>query len=184
MLYFVVQAATALILYTGGNTSFNGFPALTSFVAEDSFLPRPLMKRGQRLVFSNGIITLTVLAVALLIGTGGSLNALVPFYAIGVFTGFSMAGYGMTKHWLTHRGPGWRYKLVINLSAGILSTIVVRHLRDRQVHRRRLAGRGGLPDPGLRVDAGEPAVSRGVFGAGDVGSPTCRSWTATPGIGC
>ncbi|HEY6818990.1 MAG TPA: APC family permease [Mycobacterium sp.] len=125
VLYFLVQAATALILYTGGNTSFNGFPALTSFVAEDSFLPRPLMKRGHRLVFSNGIITLTVLAVVLLVGTGGSLNALVPFYAIGVFTGFSMAGYGMTKHWMTHRGPGWRYKLVINLSAGILSTIVV-----------------------------------------------------------
>jgi amino acid transporter len=124
-LYFLVQAATALILYTGGNTSFNGFPALASFVAEDSFLPRPLMKRGHRLVFSNGIITLTVLAVALLIGTGGSLNALVPFYAIGVFTGFSMAGYGMTKHWLTHRGPGWRSKLVINLSAGLLSTVVV-----------------------------------------------------------
>jgi amino acid transporter len=125
VLYFLVQAATALILYTGGNTSFNGFPALTSFVAEDSFLPRPLMKRGHRLVFSNGIITLTVLAVVLLIGTGGSLNALVPFYAIGVFTGFSMAGYGMTKHWLTQRGPGWRYKLLINLSAGILSTVVV-----------------------------------------------------------
>ncbi len=124
-LYFLVQAATALILYTGGNTSFNGFPALASFVAEDSFLPRPLMKRGHRLVFSNGIITLTVLAVALLIGTGGSLNALVPMFAMGVFTGFSMAGYGMTKHHLTHRGPGWPYKLVINLSAGILSTSVV-----------------------------------------------------------
>jgi len=123
--YFLVQAATALILYTGGNTSFNGFPALASFVAEDQFLPRPLMKRGHRLVFSNGIITLTVLAVALLIITGGSVNALVPFYAIGVFTGFSMAGYGMTKHWLTHRGSGWRSKLVINLSAGILSTVVV-----------------------------------------------------------
>ncbi|UMB70867.1 APC family permease [Mycobacterium paraterrae] len=123
--YFLVQAATALVLYTGGNTSFNGFPALTSFVAEDSFLPRPLMKRGHRLVFSNGIIVLTVLAVALLVGTGGSLNALVPFYAIGVFTGFSMAGYGMTKHWLTHRGPGWRHKLVINFSAGLLSTVVV-----------------------------------------------------------
>ncbi len=123
--YILVQVSTALILYTGGNTSFNGFPALASFVAEDSFLPRPLMKRGQRLVFSNGIIALTVLAVALLIGTGGSLDALVPFYAIGVFTGFSMAGYGMTKHWMTHRGPGWRHKLVINLSAGILSTVVV-----------------------------------------------------------
>jgi amino acid transporter len=125
LLYLLMQAATAAILYTGGNTSFNGFPALASFVAEDTFLPRPLMKRGHRLVFSNGIITLTVVAVALLIVTGGSLNALVPFYAIGVFTGFSMAGYGMTKHHLTHRGPGWHYKLVINLSAGILSTIVV-----------------------------------------------------------
>jgi hypothetical protein len=120
-----VQAATALILYTGGNTSFNGFPALASFVAEDQFLPRPLMKRGHRLVFSNGIITLTVFAVALLIITGGSVNALVPFYAIGVFTGFSMAGYGMTKYHLSHRQSGWRSKLVINLSAGILSTVVV-----------------------------------------------------------
>jgi amino acid transporter len=123
--YFLVQAATALILYTGGNTSFNGFPALASFVAEDQFLPRPLMKRGHRLVFSNGIITLTVFAVALLIITGGSVNALVPFYAIGVFTGFSMAGYGMTKYHLSHRQSGWRSKLMVNLSAGILSTIVV-----------------------------------------------------------
>src|ERR1700678_85898 len=71
VLYFVVQAATALILYTGGNTSFNGFPALTSFVAEDSFLPRPLMKRGHRLVFSNAIIVLTALAVTLVILPGG-----------------------------------------------------------------------------------------------------------------
>jgi amino acid transporter len=125
ILYVLVQASTALILFTGGNTSFNGFPALASFVAEDGFLPRPLMKRGQRLVFSNAIITLAVLAVALLVFTGGSVNALVPFYAIGVFTGFSMAGYGMTKHHLNEREQGWRHKLVINLSAGILSTVVV-----------------------------------------------------------
>ena len=63
IIFFVVQAATALILYTGGNTSFNGFPFLASFVAEDSFLPRQLTKRGHRLVFSNGIIVLTMLAV-------------------------------------------------------------------------------------------------------------------------
>ncbi|BAX91243.1 DNA-binding protein [Mycobacterium shigaense] len=125
VLYFLVQASTAAILYTGGNTSFNGFPALASFVAEDSFLPRPLMKRGHRLVFSNGILALTALSVALLVLTGGSVDALVPFYAIGVFTGFSMAGYGMTKYHLNNRGPGWRRKLLVNLSAGILSTIVV-----------------------------------------------------------
>jgi amino acid transporter len=123
--YILVQASTAAILFTGANTSFNGFPALASFVAEDRFLPRQLTKRGHRLVFSNGIIALTALSVALLVITGGSVNALVPFYAIGVFTGFSMAGYGMTKHYLTHREPGWRRRLAINLSAGILSSVVV-----------------------------------------------------------
>jgi amino acid transporter len=124
-LYFLVQAATAAILFTGANTGFNGFPALSSFVAEDRFLPRPLTKRGHRLVFSNGIILLAALSVALLLVTGGSVNALVPFYAIGVFTGFSMAGYGMTRHHQTHRGPGWRRKAAVNLSAGLMSTIVV-----------------------------------------------------------
>ena len=124
-MFFVVQAATALILYTGGNTSFNGFPFLTSFVAEDSFLPRWLMKRGQRLVFSNGIIVLTVLSVTLIGVVGANVNALVPFYAIGVFTAFSMAGFGMAKYFRTHQGPGWRHKLVICFSSGVLTSIVV-----------------------------------------------------------
>ncbi len=73
-MFFVIQATTALILFTGGNTSFNGFPFLTSFVAEDSFLPRWLTKRGHRLVFSNGIIVLTVLAVTLLYFVGSNVN--------------------------------------------------------------------------------------------------------------
>src|SRR5215469_148847 len=107
-MYYVVQAATALILYTGGNTSFNGFPFLTSFVAEDSFLPRWLTKRGHRLVFSNGIIVLTVLAVALLYFVGSNVNRLVPFYAIGVFTAFSMAGFGMARYHHRMKEPGWR----------------------------------------------------------------------------
>jgi hypothetical protein len=125
VLYFSVQASSAAILFTGANTGFNGFPALASFVAEDRFLPRPLTKRGHRLVFSNGIITLTALAVALLLVTRASVNALVPFYAIGVFTAFAMAGFGMTKHHRTRQGPGWRRKVVVNFSAGLLSTIVV-----------------------------------------------------------
>jgi amino acid transporter len=124
-MFYVVQAATALILFTGGNTSFNGFPFLTSFVAEDSFLPRWLMKRGQRLVFSNGIIVLTVFSVTLIGVVGANVNALVPFYAIGVFTAFSMAGFGMAKYFRTHRGPGWRHKLVICFSSGVLTSIVV-----------------------------------------------------------
>ncbi|HVV20486.1 MAG TPA: amino acid permease, partial [Pseudonocardiaceae bacterium] len=126
IVFGVVQAATALILYTGGNTSFNGFPFLASFVAEDRFLPRQLTKRGHRLVFSNGIVVLTVLSVILLLVAGSNVNNLVPFYAIGVFTGFSMAGYGMTKHWLNNRQEkGWRRRMVINLSAGVVSTLVV-----------------------------------------------------------
>ena len=125
VLYFLVQASSAAILFTGANTGFNGFPALASFVAEDRFLPRPLTKRGHRLVFSNGIITLTALAVALLLVTGASVNALVPFYAIGVFTAFAMAGFGMTRHYRTRRGHGWRRKVAVNFSAGLLSTIVV-----------------------------------------------------------
>ncbi|MFZ3319169.1 amino acid permease [Mycobacterium sp.] len=125
VMYVLVQVSSAAILYTGANGSFNGFPALASFVAEDQFLPRQLMKRGHRLVFSNGIIVVTTLSVALLVLTGGSVNALIPLYAIGVFTGFSMAGYGMTKHHLTKRERGWHHKLGINLSAGIMSTIVV-----------------------------------------------------------
>ena len=124
-MFWVVQAATALILYTGGNTSFNGFPFLTSFVAEDSFLPRWLMKRGQRLVFSNGIIVLTVFSVTLIGVVGANVNALVPFYAIGVFTAFTMAGFGMAKYYRTHQGPGWRHKLVICFSSGVLTSIVV-----------------------------------------------------------
>ena len=125
ILYFLVQASSAAILFTGANTGFNGFPALASFVAEDRFLPRPLTKRGHRLVFSNGIITLTALAVALLLVTRASVNALVPFFAIGVFTAFAMAGFGMTKHHLARREHGWRRKVVVNFSAGLMSTIVV-----------------------------------------------------------
>jgi amino acid transporter len=123
--WIVVQAATALILYTGGNTSFNGFPFLASFVAEDAFLPRWLTKRGHRLVFSNGIIVLAVLSCALLAVAGANVNNLVPFYAIGVFTAFTMAGFGMAKYHHRVREAGWRRKLVINLSAGVTSLIVV-----------------------------------------------------------
>jgi amino acid transporter len=124
-MFFVVQATTALILYTGGNTSFNGFPFLASYVAGDAYLPRWMLKRGHRLVFSNAIIVLTVASIALIAAVGSNVNRLVPFYAIGVFTAFTMAGFGMAKYHRTHREPGWRHKQVINFSAGVLSAIVV-----------------------------------------------------------
>jgi amino acid transporter len=124
-LFYLVQAATMLILYTGGNTSFNGFPFLTSYVAGDSFLPRWLLKRGHRLVFSNAIILLTITSIALLVIKDADVNNLVPLYAIGVFTAFSMAGFGMARYHSRHRTPGWRRRMIINFSAGVMTVIVV-----------------------------------------------------------
>jgi len=125
VLFFLVQAGTAAILFTGGNTSFSGFPFLASFVAEDSFLPRWLTKRGHRLVFSNGIIVLTVVSLTLLIVVGANVNKLIPFYAIGVFTGFSMAGFGMARYFRTHQTSGRRRHLVISLIGAVYTTLVV-----------------------------------------------------------
>jgi amino acid transporter len=124
-MFYVVQAATALILFTGGNTSFSGFPFLASFVAEDSFLPRWLAKRGHRLVFSNGIIVLTIVSSILLIVFGATVNALVPLYAIGVFTGFAMAGFGMARYHKRVREQGWRRRRIINTVGGIYTALVV-----------------------------------------------------------
>ncbi|MDA8303496.1 MAG: amino acid permease [Actinomycetota bacterium] len=124
-LFYMVQLATLLILYTGGNTSFNGFPFLASFVAGDRFLPRRLTQRGHRLTFSNGIIVLAIVAIALLVVTDSNVTSLVAVYAIGVFTGFTMAGAGLSKHHLAQREPHWRHKLVINASASALSFVVV-----------------------------------------------------------
>jgi amino acid transporter len=124
-LFLLVQVATMLILYTGGNTSFNGFPFLASYVAGDAFLPRWLLKRGHRLVFSNAIIALTIVSIALVILRGANVNKLVPLYAIGVFTAFTMAGFGMARYHHKHREPGWRHKLVTNAAAGGLSALVV-----------------------------------------------------------
>jgi hypothetical protein len=124
-MWLIVQFVTLLILYTGGNTSFNGFPFLASFVAEDRFLPAKLTKRGHRLVFSNGIIVLAAIAIALLLITRARVNDLVAVYAIGVFTGFTMAGAGMVKHHLDRRDPGWKPRTAINGAAAIVSFAVV-----------------------------------------------------------
>jgi amino acid transporter len=123
--FVIVQIATALILIAGANTPFTGFPFLASFIAEDSFLPRQLTRRGHRLAFSNGIIVLTVVSITLLLVVGANVNGLVPFYAIGVFTGFTMAGLGMAKYHRTQREAGWRRKLTINFTGGVVSALVV-----------------------------------------------------------
>ncbi|MFJ1926794.1 MULTISPECIES: APC family permease [unclassified Streptomyces] len=120
-----VQLATALVLYTGANTPFTGFPYLASFVAEDRFLPRVLTRRGHRLAFSNGIIALTVVSLALLLVTGASVDKLVALYAIGVFTAFTMAGAGLTVYHLRRRDRYRRAKITLNALAAVTSAAVV-----------------------------------------------------------
>ena len=121
----MLQIGTTLILILAANTSFTGFPFLASFAAEDSYLPRQLTKRGHRLVFSTGIIVLTVVSVVLLLITRARVDKLIPLYAIGVFTGFTMAGAGMAKYHWTHREDHWRRRLTINGTASVLSAVVL-----------------------------------------------------------
>jgi hypothetical protein len=125
VLFYSLQAATALILILAANTSFTGFPFLVSFVAEDSFLPRMLTVRGHRLVFSNGILLLAGASIALLLATGAKVSALIPMYAIGVFTGFTMAGAGMVAHHWRHRDEHWRKSVAINAVAAVVCAVVV-----------------------------------------------------------
>jgi len=125
VMFYVVQGTTMLILITGANTAFSGFPYLVNFVANDGFLPRQLTKRGHRLAFSNGIIVLAIGATALVLITGGSVNHLVAFYALGVFTGFALVGFGMGKRSLNNKEKGWLYKVVINWLSGSVSAVII-----------------------------------------------------------
>ena len=125
VMFYVVQAATMLILITGANTAYSGFPYLVNFVANDGYLPRQLTKRGHRLAFSNGIILLASVATVLVIVTKASVDHLVAFYALGVFTGFTLVGFGMAKRALTMKDSGWRYRYVINTISGVVSFVII-----------------------------------------------------------
>jgi amino acid transporter len=124
VLFYGMQAATMLILVLAANTSFADFPRLANFHAADNFLPRQFTKRGSRLVFSNGIIALAVAAAILVIAFKASVSHLIPFYAIGVFTSFTLSQAGMAKRHLRLREPGWKTGLAIN-GFGALATGVV-----------------------------------------------------------
>lgn len=125
VMFLLVQLATMLILFAGANTTYSAFPLLCNFVATDGYLPRQLTKRGHRLAFSNGILLLSGGGLFLVFITAGSVEHLVAFYALGVFTGFTLAGFGMTKHSLRTRPQGWKIRVVINSLAGSISLIIV-----------------------------------------------------------
>jgi amino acid transporter len=122
--YYGWQAATTLILLLAANTSFAGFPALASLLAKDSYMPRQFSFRGDRLAYSNGIIVLSLASIIILIAFGASVTRLIPLYAVGVFTSFTLSQAGMLGHWRQHHGHGWRRSLVIN-GTGAVATAVV-----------------------------------------------------------
>ncbi len=122
--FVLLQFATAAILTLAANTAYNGFPSLSSIIAKDGYLPRQLAHRGDRLVFSNGIIVLAAAAAALLIAFNGITNALIPLYAVGVFTSFTLSQWGMTRHHRRLQKPGWRRNVALN-ATGAVATLAV-----------------------------------------------------------
>ena len=124
-MFVLVQAATMLILFAGANTTYSAFPLLCNFVATDGYLPRQLTKRGHRLAFSNGILLLSGGGIFLVLFTAGSVEHLVAFYALGVFTGFTLAGFGMVRHALRNKEGQWKAKVFINGLSGAVSFLVV-----------------------------------------------------------
>lgn len=125
MFYFMVQASTALILVLAANTSYADFPRLASLLARDGFLPRQLASLGDRLVFSNGILGLSIAAVVLLVLFHGDTHHLIPLYAVGVFLSFTLSQSGMIVHHWKTKHPGWEKGLVFNLLGAITTTIVL-----------------------------------------------------------
>ncbi|MEY2877359.1 MAG: hypothetical protein RLZ24_786, partial [Actinomycetota bacterium] len=124
-MFIMVQLATMLILFAGANTTYSAFPLLVNFVAADGYLPRQLTKRGHRLAFSNGILLLAGGGILLVVITAGSVEHLVAFYALGVFTGFTLAGFGMTRYFLRTKPEKWKLKVFVNGLAGGISLLIV-----------------------------------------------------------
>jgi amino acid transporter len=127
-IFLIIQGATMLILVLAANTAFADFPRLASFHADDAFMPKQLTKRGHRLVFSNGIIALALCAALLVVIFSADVTHLIPLYAIGVFTSFTLSQSGMAVHHIKEKEEGWRVGLVINalgaVSTGIVTLVI------------------------------------------------------------
>ena len=124
-LYYMVQAATTMILVLAANTAYSDFPRLASIVARDKFLPRQFANQGDRLAFSNGIIVLSLLAGVLLVVFGGDTHALIPLYMLGVFVSFTLSQTGMVLKWRRERKPNWRIGAAISGLGATLTLIVL-----------------------------------------------------------
>ncbi len=122
--FYFVQATTVMILVLAANTGFTAFPMLAASMSKDKYMPRMFIVRGDRLGYSNSIITLGVLAIILIIVFNGMTENLIPLYAVGVFIPFTLAQFGMVLKWTRERPKGWGIKLSFNLVGGTITFIV------------------------------------------------------------
>ncbi|MDA8234964.1 MAG: APC family permease [Clostridia bacterium] len=124
--YYLVQFSTAMILFLAANTSFAGFPMLASLLGQDGYVSRLLAARGDRLVYSNGIIVLATVASLLVIIFQGNVHALIPLYAVGVFLSFTLSQTGMVARWIRKKERGWLSHALINgFGAMVTGTVLV-----------------------------------------------------------
>jgi amino acid transporter len=124
-LFYLFQAATALILFLAANTSFNAFPRLAALLAIDGYMPRQFAFRGDRLAFSYGIVLLAGVAAFLVWRFEGDTHGLIPLYSVGVFACFTLSQIGMVRHWNRHREKGWWYRAGINGLGAVLTALVL-----------------------------------------------------------
>ncbi|MCS5695925.1 APC family permease [Desulfofundulus thermocisternus] len=123
--FYYIQFTTMLILYLAANTAYNGLPPLLSLMARDGYMPRYLAARGDRLVFSNGIVLLSIVAAMFILAYSGNTGHLISLYALGVFLSFTIAKTGMVIHWRRERGTGWQIRALINGIGAVTTAIVV-----------------------------------------------------------
>jgi hypothetical protein len=124
-MYYLLIFSTMGVLVLAAQTSFADFPRLSSILAHDGFFPRQFAFRGERLAFNAGIIALALLSSGLVIAFEGDVNRLIPLYAIGVFTSFTLSQSGMVRHWWVDRGSGWRRSMAINGVGAVVTAVVV-----------------------------------------------------------
>jgi hypothetical protein len=123
--FFLFLTFTTLILMLAANTSFAAFPVLAAVLAADRFFPRSFSFRGERLAYTLGIVVLGVLASVLIVAFGGDTGALIPLYAVAIFTDFTISQAGMVRHWLRNRSKGWRPRLVINAVGAVITGVIL-----------------------------------------------------------
>ncbi len=123
--FFLFLAFTTLILMLAANTSFAAFPVLAAVLAADRFFPRSFSFRGERLAYTLGIVVLGVLASILIVAFSGDTSALIPLYAVAIFTDFTISQSGMVRHWLRHKTRGWQLRLSINAFGALITGIIL-----------------------------------------------------------